>query len=143
MELEKDWILENVKNIIAEKQLKVENISNAIGISKGEFSKILNGQRKDYFKYLPLLAENLGVSFHQLVKNEPKYNQVNNHQKGGTSFHNIMETDKTIVEKMFAQYEDSIKTLHEYNNNLKQERDNYKRKYENMKNRLIKLEEKK
>jgi hypothetical protein len=39
----------------------VENVSNAIGISKGEFSKILSGQRKDYFKYLPLLAENLEV----------------------------------------------------------------------------------
>ena len=38
MQPEKDWILENIKRIIKEKNLKVENISKAIGISSGEFS---------------------------------------------------------------------------------------------------------
>jgi lambda repressor-like predicted transcriptional regulator len=57
----KDWILANIENIMREKGLKLETVSKEIGISKGEFSKILSEQRKDYPKYLVKIAEILEV----------------------------------------------------------------------------------
>ena len=63
----KDWILENIRILMKEKGIKVENLFPAIGISQGELSKILSGQRSDYFKHLPNFAIALGVTYHQLV----------------------------------------------------------------------------
>jgi transcriptional regulator with XRE-family HTH domain len=71
MEPKIDWILNNIKGILKEKALKVETVSSEIGISKGEFSKILSGEREQYFKYLPQISQSLGVSFHQLVTPPP------------------------------------------------------------------------
>jgi transcriptional regulator with XRE-family HTH domain len=77
METKKDFILENIKDIMKNKSIKVETVSTGIGISKGEFSKILSGERENYFKHLPQIAHSLGVSFHELVT--PKSVVQNNH----------------------------------------------------------------
>ncbi len=95
----KDWILENIRNIMHEKHIKVENISSAIGISNGELSKILNGERKDYFKHLPNIAKVLEVSFHQLVTPQ-NGNVFNNHGSidtiGVAQAHIVEQKDESI-----------------------------------------------
>ena len=63
----KDWILDNIRNVIAQKGIKLESLSTSIGITQGELSKILNGERKDYFKHLSSIAKELHVSVHYLV----------------------------------------------------------------------------
>lgn|GEM_PF-2332174 len=84
--IENEWIIENIRTLLKEKEVKVENISREIGISQGEFSKIINGQRKDYFKYLPQITESLGVSYHRLVIPaqvvQTNYGNINDHGNG-------------------------------------------------------------
>jgi len=111
METKKDWILENIKDIMKEKSIKVETVSTEIGISKGEFSKILSGEREQYYKHLPLIAQSLGVSFHSLVT--PKGLVQNNHgEVKENSVGNASNTqihhhgNKDLYERMFAVCED-------------------------------------
>ena len=98
----KDWILENIRTLMKEKSIKVENFSTAIGISKGELSKILNGERKDYYRYLPDMANELKVSFHNLVS--PQNGQV---------FYNHGSIDNNSVGQahIVEQKDESIKNL--------------------------------
>lgn len=65
--MKNDWILKKIKSLLKEKEIKMENFSKEIGISVGEFSKILSGERANYFKHLPQIALSLDVDFHDLV----------------------------------------------------------------------------
>lgn len=94
-----------------EKSIKVETVSTEIGISKGEFSKILSGEREQYYKHLPLIAQSLGVSFHELVT--PKGIVQNNHgEVKENSVGNASNTqihhygNKELFDRMFSVCED-------------------------------------
>jgi hypothetical protein len=65
-----DSVLNKIALQMRIKQVKVENISRALGISAGEFSKVINGQRKQYHKYLPGIAAYLEMSPQELLKPE-------------------------------------------------------------------------
>ena len=91
----KDYILENSVNIRTAKGIYQKQIADMLGIEQGRYSKLEKGIVKDYFDYLPKIAQVLGVSFHELVKNEAKINQTNNHQKGGTALHINEASDNT------------------------------------------------
>lgn len=145
MQPEKDWILENIKKIIKEKGLKVENVSNAIGISKGEFSKILSGQRDNYPKYLPQIADSLEVSFHQLVT--PNNVILNNYgeikeQSQGQVANMYNSTDKVLYERLINECNEKDKTKDELLKTEREAKENYKRKYEAMKAKVQELEKK-
>ncbi len=143
MTLEKDWILENIKKKLNEKQVKVETISKEIGISKGEFSKILSGQRKDYYKYLPQIAAFFGVTFHQLVTPDQvilnNYGEVKEQSQGNVAHLNIT-TDKVLYERLIEECKNKDKTKDELIQVEREAKENYKRKYEKMKLRVIELE---
>ncbi len=144
--MENDWILSNIKKIIKEKNLKLENVSNDIGKSTGEFSKILNGERKNYFSDLPKIAQALDVDFHTLVKQDSTVIQNNHHQEGGTAIANNIN-DQKYIDKLVNQCqhtieskEATIKTLEDLVKNEKEAKENFKRKYEKMKLKVQELE---
>ncbi len=137
----KDFILENIVNIRTTKGIAQKQIEDVLGIKQGTYSKLENGKIENYFHYLPKIAQALGVSFYELVKNEAKINQTNNYQKGGTALH-IEEGNKNMAEKVIGKCEETIEILKDSITQLKQDRDNYKRKYEAMKAKVQELEKK-
>lgn len=62
-----DYIPDNIRHYRKEFNVKLESLAKELGISLGEMSKIENGQRTDYYKYLPQIANTLGIEFVQLV----------------------------------------------------------------------------
>jgi len=62
----KDQTLNNIAYYMRSRHIKVENMARALGISAGEFSKILNGQRKHYHKHLPGIAAYLNIDLQAL-----------------------------------------------------------------------------
>lgn len=145
--MENDWILRNIRTMMKDKDLKMENFSRDIGISVGEFSKILNGQRKNYYDHLPKMAELLGVSFHELVKQDSTIIQNNHHQEGGTAMHNGV--DQNYIDKLVEQChhtieakDATIKILETLIQTEKDLKENFKRKYEILKARLIEADKK-
>lgn len=146
--MENDWILANIKKTMKEKGVKSATISKAIGISEGEFSKILNGQRIDYYDYLPKIANFFGISYHQLVKQDSNIIQNNHNQEGGTAIANSNGPDQVYVDKLFNQCDETIKskdktikTLEDLYQTEKDAKDSLKRKYEKLKLRLQELED--
>ena len=61
-----DSVLSKIALHMRIRHVKVENMARALGISAGEFSKILNGQRKHYQKHLPGIAAYLNLDLHAL-----------------------------------------------------------------------------
>ncbi len=53
MESQHDWIIENLTTHMKEKGVKIENLAEHIGVSKGEFSKILMGSVKIILSIYP------------------------------------------------------------------------------------------
>jgi DNA-binding Xre family transcriptional regulator len=142
--MEKDWILDNIKRVLAEKQIKVETVSNEIGISKGEFSKILSGQRKDYFKYLPQIAESIETTFHELVT--PPHIVQNNHvdevnANGVGNAGNVYQQNNIeLYERIISECEEKDKAKDMLIEQLRTELDNFKRKYQNAKDKVKEFE---
>ena len=141
MNYENDWILPKIKKIIKERQTKIEHIAKSIGVSNGEFSKILNGERLNYFKHIPAIADYFNLSFLELVKND-----LPNHFKTSPS----ENAEVFLLDKYIAQCNETISskdaTINTLDNLVKSEREakeNYKRKYENCKEKLRLSETKK
>lgn len=134
--MKKDWILTNIENIMRQKGLFAENVSRDIGISKGEFSKILSGQRQDYPKHLPKIAESLNVSYQDLVKENAlslyNYGEVKDNGTG-----NVGHLHQTIDK---LHYESVIKDLRDVIAEVRVARENWKAKYYRIKEKLEKLE---
>lgn len=61
-------VSKNIARIMREKRIKLETVSKETAISKGELSKIINGQRKDFRKHLDIIAKVLGVEVAELEK---------------------------------------------------------------------------
>jgi transcriptional regulator with XRE-family HTH domain len=68
MKAHKNYILENLNIAIKKKGLTLENIASNLEISASELSKILNGKRADYGKYVYPLTKILEVNFLDLTK---------------------------------------------------------------------------
>ena len=143
MEMQKDWILDNIKRILAEKQIKVETVSNEIGISKGEFSKILSGQRKEYFKYLPQIAESIQITFHELVTPtqiiQNNHGEINNNENGNAS-NDYQQNNIELYERIIKETLEKDRAKDMLIEQLKNELVNFKRKYQNAKNKIKELE---
>ncbi len=131
----KDWILDNIRNIMKEKSIKVENLATSIGNSKGELSKILNGERKDYFKYLPDIAKGLNVSFHNLVS--PQNENINDNGVGQA--HILEQKDESIKNLLLAK-DLIIDGKNEILAIQKNQIENLERKYKNLKEKLVDTE---
>ena len=131
--MEQDWIIDNIRNLLEERRTKVETISKEIGISKGEFSKILNGKREDYFKYLQAIADFFNVGFRELVKPQNLYvNSTNNKLANDIYFE--------LHERLILQYKATLESNSSLIIALKASEENYKRKYYNLKIRVKELE---
>lgn len=102
-------IIENIRHFRKELNIKTEYISSQLGISQGEYSKIENGQRNDYYKYLPQLAQIFQIDFLKLVTPRNNVSQTNNHQQGGTalSLQNIYG-DMEVYKKALQMAEETI-----------------------------------
>ena len=122
----KNMILENIRKILQEKGIKVENISKEIGISKGEFSKIMNGQRKDYSKYLHRIAESLNLTYHQLINASSHTNK-----KMASDF----QTD--LYERLINECKEKDKAKDDLIKNLYEQIEILKNKYEEMKRKMV------
>ncbi len=142
MQPQKDRILEKINKIVHEKRLKTENVSKAIGISKGEFSKILSGKRKEYFKHLPKIAEILGMSFTQLVSHDSFLENSFEYQNDSQILKicalyerliNINDLKDEAKDQLILQLQEALKKEANY-------KEIYLCKYSKLKTRLISLE---
>jgi transcriptional regulator with XRE-family HTH domain len=141
MNIENDWILAKIKKIIKERQTKIEHIAKSIGISNGEFSKILNGERLNYFKHIPAIADYFNLSFLELVKND-----LPNHFNSPTSENSevfLLDNYITQCKETISSKDANIKTLDDLVKSEREAKENYKRKYENCKEKLKLAEGKK
>ena len=137
-----DWILSNILKLRILKNKQGPEIAKELGIAQGTYSKLENGKIKNYFDYLPKIANALGVSFHDLVKYEPSINQIKYASNDNREIEgNTNSNDFVITEKLILHCEETIKTLLEMNELVIQERDYYKRKYKFLKVKLNTLEE--
>ena len=134
MNNENDWILPKIKKLIREKQTKLEILAKFIGISQGEFSKILNGERLNYYKHIPAIADYFNLSFLELVKND-----LPNHFNTPTSENSeVFLLNKYITQcnETISSKDATIKTLDDLVKSEREAKENYKRKYENCKEKL-------
>ncbi|HEY1047406.1 MAG TPA: helix-turn-helix transcriptional regulator [Bacteroidia bacterium] len=133
-----DWILSNIRRLIKQKNLKMSYVASRIGVSEGEFSKILNGYRINYYDKLPLLSEILEVDFHELVDNS---NAILLHDEGQISFF----TEQTIkqFELTINSKDVTIKALEELLSLEREIKETYIKKYQNLKIKFTELEKKK
>jgi transcriptional regulator with XRE-family HTH domain len=132
MNNENDWILPKIKILIRENQTKLEILAKFIGISQGELSKILNGERLNYYKYIPTIADYFEIPFLSLVCNE---NNINS----SISYHpdfQLLNNNINQLEAIIKAKEANIKTLEVLVINLTESKENYKRKYESCKEKL-------
>lgn len=131
-----DWILENIRGIMRLKGIKSSILATELGISQGELSKILNGERKNYTEILPLMSQKLGVSFHELVKNDElnqnNYGEIKDNGTGNTKnvYHGISQ----------EVYEAMIKDKNYIIESEREQKDYFKEKYYRLKEKLQKLE---
>jgi transcriptional regulator with XRE-family HTH domain len=134
MNIENDWILPKIKKIIKERQTKIVHIAKSIGISNGEFSKILNGERLNYYKHIPAIADYFNLSFLELVKND-----LPNHFNTPTSENSevfLIDNYITQCKETISSKDANIKTLDDLVKSEREAKENYKRKYENCKEKL-------
>ncbi len=134
MNIENDWILPKIKKIIKERQTKIVHIAKSIGISNGEFSKILNGERLNYYKHIPAIADYFNLSFLELVKND-----LPNHFNTTTSENSevfLLDNYITQCKETISSKDANIKTLDDLVKSEREAKENYKRKYENCKEKL-------
>ena len=87
-------ILDNISRILDEKKLKQKDLTDYLGISKNCFTDWKNGKSASYKKYLPQIAEFLGVSVDYLIGNEePADNEKLSFALFGTS-----DVDDEVIE---------------------------------------------
>lgn len=63
-------ILDNISQLLNDKGLKQKDLTDYLGISKNCFTDWKSGKSSSYQKYLPQIAEFLGVSVDYIVGNE-------------------------------------------------------------------------
>ena len=140
----KDWILHNILRLRKLKGKQGPEMARELGIVQGTYSKLENGKIKDYYEYLPKIAQILGVSFHELINPTGVAEQAA-HKPVGVPEYN----DRQLVQKLIEQYEEIIRTKHativakdELLKNEREIRESYKDKYEHIKTQLEQLQNK-
>jgi transcriptional regulator with XRE-family HTH domain len=132
MNNENDWILPKIKKLIREKHTKLEILAKFIGISQGEFSKILKGERLNYYKHIPAIADYFEIPFLSLVCNENNINSSISYPPDLQLLKNSINQFEAIIKANEA----NVKTLEVLVINLTESKENYKRKYESCKEKL-------
>jgi transcriptional regulator with XRE-family HTH domain len=143
MDIEYDWILLKIKKIIKERQTKIEHIAKSIGVSNGEFSKILNGERLNYYKHIPAIAEYFNIPFLSFVKEDSSNLAIKNQSISQHPDYQLLNGNIIQFEEIIKAKEANIKTLEELVISEREAKENYKRKYENCKEKLRLSETKK
>ena len=62
------WIFERIRMIRAIKRIKTMDMANRLGISQSYYSKLENGQVKNYIAYLPKVCKALELDIDDLFK---------------------------------------------------------------------------
>ncbi len=63
-------ILDNITKLLDERKIKQIELTNYLGVTKNTFSNWKSGRTQSYMKYLPQIAEFLGVSVDSLSGNK-------------------------------------------------------------------------
>ncbi len=110
MKTKEDYILNNMRNIRKQKGIKSENLAKQIGISQSEYSKIENGQRENYYEYLPRIAQAMAVDFHELVDNPSltQNNYGNISDQGMGNVQNASTNTQELYEKLITSLRSTI-----------------------------------
>ncbi|MBL7788228.1 MAG: helix-turn-helix transcriptional regulator [Chitinophagales bacterium] len=143
--IKNDWILKNINQLIDEKGIKLEYISAKLGISQGEVSKILKGERECYTKYVYQFSQILNEPYHDLVKND-EVNQYNYGEIKDNGIGNVRTLKKSIDIEVFEQRiqdkDDLINLEREQKIQEREQKEYWKEKYYRIKEKLALVEEK-
>ena len=143
--IKNDWVLDNINKIISKKGIKLEVISTALGISQGEVSKILKGERECYTKYVYQFSQILNEPYHDIVKND-EVNQYNYGEIKDNGIGNVRTLKKSIDIELFEQRiqdkDDLIKLEREQKIQEREQKEYWKEKYYRIKEKLAIAEEK-
>lgn len=102
-------IIDNISSIMLAKGLEQKALTDYLGISNGVFTDWKSGRLKSYKKYLPQIAEFLGVSVDYLLgkeeKNAPgKDNLTEGEKKWLDFFRQIPEEQKPLTLEVFKTF---------------------------------------
>ena len=143
--IKNDWILKNINQLIVEKGIKLEYISAKLGISQGEVSKILKGERECYTKYVYQFSQILNEPYHDIVKND-EVNQYNYGEIKDNGIGNVRTLKKSIDIELFEQRiqdkDDLINLEREQKIQEREQKEYWKEKYYRIKEKLAIAEEK-
>ena len=143
--IKNDWVLDNINKIISKKGIKLEVISTALGISQGEVSKILKGERECYTKYVYQFSQILNEPYHDIVKND-EVNQYNYGEIKDNGIGNVRTLKKSIDIELFEQRiqdkDDLINLEREHKIQEREQKEYWKEKYYRIKEKLAIAEEK-
>jgi transcriptional regulator with XRE-family HTH domain len=132
-----NYILDNINEVIKAKKIKLEFIAHKLGISQGEVSKILNGDRKEYEKYIYDFSKILDIDYQELVRNQ-EVNLVNDGEVRAQNLsvvHNLNHGEKEL-------YNDRILDLKEINRMNKENISDLTAQIEYWKTKYYKLKDK-
>ena len=138
-----DQILKNIRLYRKLKDIKAESIAKNLGMSQSEYSKLENGLKRKWTDYLPKIAELFGVSFQELITPNAmvQSKMIQHHMALSEPNQTVYYTlDKELYERFINELKEKERLKDEL---LKAERDikeAYKRKYENMKEKLNMIE---
>jgi len=130
-----DCVLENIERIMREKRLKLETVSKASGISKGEFSKIINGKRQEYQKHLLKIAEALGVTELDLTTPIKSSSSENTNPNPSEK-----KTNEELYERLIGENKDRIELQYEIINGLRSDLNFWKEEFIKLQEKIKKIE---
>ena len=85
--------LDKIKELLSQKELKQKDLTDFLNLSKNAFTNWNNGNNNSYMKYLPKIAEFLGVSVDYLVGNE----EQSDNEKLAFALYGTSEIDEEIL----------------------------------------------
>lgn len=138
-----DWILRNINKLIDEKGIKLEYISAKLGISQGEVSKILKGERDSYTKYVYQFSQILNEPYHEIIKNDEvnQYNYGEIKDNGIGNVHTFKKAlDLDVYEQRVKDKDDLINLEREQKMQEREQKEYWKTKYYKLKDKLTLLE---
>jgi transcriptional regulator with XRE-family HTH domain len=132
-----NYILDNINEAIKAKKIKLEFIAHKLGISQGEVSKILNGDRKEYEKYIYDFSKILDIDYQELVCNHgvKLINDGDVKEQSQGVLHNLNHGEKEL-------YNERILDLKEINRMNKENISDLTAQMEYWKNKYYKLKDK-
>jgi transcriptional regulator with XRE-family HTH domain len=141
--LKNDWVLRNINKLIEEKGMKLEYISAKLGISQGEVSKILKGERDSYTKYVYQFSQILNEPYHEIIKNDEvnQYNYGEIKDNGIGNVHTFKKAlDIEVYEHRVKDKDDIILLEREQKMQEREQKEYWKAKYYKLKEKFTQLE---